>query len=161
MSLLIMILSIVTQSYAMDGWDTFKKEDQYNNSQLHFYVSKNDAKNVELLIKKGVDVNAINIQGETALHWAAFLGNIEVIKCLVEAGAHINPQESRNLNPLQYAFLPGAIHEKTMSVMNLLIAHGADVNSSILPSEWTPLFYAVDKNDMACVKTLLEKGANI
>jgi ankyrin repeat protein len=48
---------------------------------------------VKLLVETGVDVNATNEAGFTALHGAAFKGLNEVVEHLVARGANINAQD--------------------------------------------------------------------
>ena len=55
---------------------------------------------VKMLVEAGVDVNAVNEAGFTALHGAAFRGTDEVVKYLVEKGANINAQDFRGRTPL-------------------------------------------------------------
>ena len=56
-----------------------------------------------LLIEAGGDVNAINEAGFMALHGAAFSGNEEVIRYLVDRGASIDAQDFRGRTPYRIA----------------------------------------------------------
>ena len=42
---------------------------------------------VQILLKAGANINAINIFGQTALGKAAALGNFDAVVALIEAGA--------------------------------------------------------------------------
>jgi len=57
---------------------------------IHAAVAANHLGLVELLIKKGADVNLTQTQGVTPLQSAAHRGNLEMVKTLIAAGA--NPQ---------------------------------------------------------------------
>ena len=57
----------------------------------------------EDLIVHGVDVNASNKYGRTALHYAARRGYVEAIEFLVDHGAKIDAVDSRNQTPMMYA----------------------------------------------------------
>src|SRR5688572_11480270 len=41
------------------------------------------------LLKQGVDVNAPQGDGTTALHWAAYRGDLETTQALLKAGANV------------------------------------------------------------------------
>ena len=50
------------------------------------------------LIEKGADVNAPNRDGNVALHGAAFLGNLNIAKLLIDNEAKVNARsQGRNL----------------------------------------------------------------
>ena len=59
---------------------------------------------IELLLSRGLDINATNANGDTALH-AAVSGraSAEIVKVLVERGAKLDVQNKRNLTPLAIA----------------------------------------------------------
>jgi ankyrin repeat protein len=50
---------------------------------------------VKLLLSAGSVVNDKNINGRTALHWAAWRGDPEVVKVLIEAGANVNAKDDK------------------------------------------------------------------
>ncbi|NDV42900.1 ankyrin repeat domain-containing protein [Flagellimonas sediminis] len=56
---------------------------------LHAAVAKENVGLCQLLIAKGVDVNAPQMQNVTALHSAVHRGNLELVKLLVQHGADI------------------------------------------------------------------------
>ena len=45
---------------------------------------------VQLLVHKGMDVNATNNEGHSPLHLAVILGKIAMTKLLIESGADVN-----------------------------------------------------------------------
>ncbi|RIV47565.1 ankyrin repeat domain-containing protein [Flagellimonas pelagia] len=57
---------------------------------MHAAVAKGNIELCQLLIAKGADVNAPQMQNVTALHSAAHRGNLEMVTLLVENGAQIN-----------------------------------------------------------------------
>ena len=60
-------------------------------------------KAAELCLELGVDVNAANVMGNTALHAAAIMGHDPVIKVLAEHGANMSPKNTYGETPLTYA----------------------------------------------------------
>jgi len=58
---------------------------------------------IDLLIGQGLDVNATDSGGRTALHGAALQGFDEVVRALVERGADLTATDSDGLTPLDHA----------------------------------------------------------
>jgi hypothetical protein len=48
---------------------------------------------VELLLARGADVHAVDVEGSTALHNAAYKGNSDIVSLLIKAGANVNQQQ--------------------------------------------------------------------
>src|SRR6186713_300121 len=80
-------------------------------------AEQRDQARVRTLLEKGVDVNAAQIDGTTALHWAAYHNDSETAALLVRAGAHVNAVNRYGLPPLSVACENGS-----GSVVKLLLA---------------------------------------
>lgn len=74
----------------------------------------------DLIINKKVDVNTKEENGSTPLFIAAELGNTEILKTLLEAGAEVNAMNNFGHMPLHVASDP-----KTVKI---LLNFGADVD---------------------------------
>jgi ankyrin repeat protein len=63
-----------------------------------------DAKTaIQLLLDRGLDINATNDAGDTAMHAAAFRGSEEIIRCLVAKGANLRAKNRQGRTPLDVA----------------------------------------------------------
>jgi ankyrin repeat protein len=58
---------------------------------------------IKLLLDTGVDINAADNRGQTALHGAAFWGLDEVVQFLVEHGAKLDAKDKQGKTPLDAA----------------------------------------------------------
>ena len=58
---------------------------------------------LEFLLSKGAEVNAVNDDGNAALHAAAFLGRVGVVKTLLKNGAAVNARNKEGETPLDIA----------------------------------------------------------
>ena len=120
-------------------------------------VMRGDSARVRVLIKQGLDVNAAQPDGMTALHWAAQRGDAGGAQMLMYAGARVDAvTRNGNYTPLHLAARSG----RTAAVKALLAA-GADVNAVTTTGAVTALHFAASNGDAATVAALLDKGAPV
>ncbi len=103
---------------------------------LHQAAEVGDVNQVQRLLSKGADVNAIDRAGFTPLFYAAHKGHGQVAEILIAGGANVNAKDSYDNTPLHYAAMAGYY-----DVCKLFIAKGADVNARNLTGG-TPLAMA-------------------
>jgi len=89
---------------------------------LHLAVEKKSTQHIELFIKRGLDIDAINYRGQTALHVAA-ITDLKMVALLIKRGANVNAYRQNGFTPLHEALLKGKLN-----IAKLLIAHGARVD---------------------------------
>ena len=109
---------------------------------------------VKTHLAAGVDVNAKNKGGYTALHLASKKGHVEVAKVLLEAKADIAAASKSGKTALHYV----ANYNGNLDLAKLLLDAGADPNV-LDKRKKTPLDYAVSRKNNALVELLLAKGA--
>src|SRR5215470_5977308 len=66
-------------------------------------AEKSDRTTIQKLLKQHADVNAPQVDGMTALHWAARLNDLETARLLVKAGANVNATNHYGVAPLSLA----------------------------------------------------------
>ena len=71
-------------------------------------VKNNDTAAVRALIAQRVDVNATEVDGSTALHWAAQRDNPEIVDLLLAAGANPKAANRYKVTPLFLAATNGS-----------------------------------------------------
>ena len=104
-------------------------------------------------LTRGVDVNATQIDGHTALHWAAHYDDAETVALLVKAGANVNAANHYGVPPLALACTNG-----NAAVVRMLLEAGADANVTMKGGE-TALMMAARSGSVDAVKALLVRGA--
>jgi hypothetical protein len=72
---------------------------------LLWAAATGQAELIDLLIRRGANVNAVDRDGATALHAAAFLGHEKAVEVLLQNGAIINASNHRGETPLDGALI--------------------------------------------------------
>jgi ankyrin repeat protein len=116
-------------------------------------AERRDLAVVRTLLKEGVDVNGTQVDGTTALHWAAYHDDAETAGLLVKAGAGVNAANRYGVPPLALACTNG-----NAAVVQLLLDAGADANATMKGGE-TVLMMAARSGNVDAVKALLVRGA--
>jgi ankyrin repeat protein len=122
---------------------------------LHFAAEAANKPMIELLLRKGADVNARNGPGLTALHIAARGGFLSVAELLLEKGADINAVDRNGYSPLH-----SAVSRRFRAFAEFLLARGANVGLASEP-EGTPLQMAVRSNDADMLELLIAHKADV
>lgn len=149
---------------------------------------RHDAAAVRALVQAGADVNVPEVDGTTALHWAAHHDDAGLVTVLLAAGANASAANRYAVRPLSIACGNGnaaiakallaagaspdtaqlegetalmtASRTGNLDTVNLLLAAGADVNAA---DEWrgqTALMWAAAEGHAAIVRALIAKGAD-
>jgi ankyrin repeat protein len=141
------------------------------------------------LLQKKADVNAPQVDGATALHWAVHRDDVETTDLLIRAGARVDAANRHGLTPLAMASLYGnaamvkrlleagadpkqvgpagettvmrAARNGNPEVIALLAAAGADVNAKESTRGTTALMWAAEQKHPLAVTALLERGADV
>ena len=116
-------------------------------------AERRDRAAIRTEITRGGDVNATQVDGTTALHWAAHYDDAETVALLVKAGANVNAANRYGVPPISLAATNG-----NAAVVRLLLDAGADPNVSTKGAE-TPLMLAARSGSVEAVKALLVRGA--
>ena len=107
------------------------------------------------LVEAGVDVNRPSVDGTTALHWAAYYGELELARRLLRAEADPNMQNDYGSSPLGEAAARG-----DLPMISLLLEAGADPES-VNPEGQTALMAVARTGNVQAAQLLLSHGANV
>ncbi|MEO0347892.1 MAG: ankyrin repeat domain-containing protein [Pseudomonadota bacterium] len=125
------------------------------NQYLIAAVKENDVERAKKLLEAGADVNAVDKEGDTALNWAAYKGNDDLVQILIDASADLNLPGYQNKTPLINAASKGYTQNA-----QILIAADADVNAVDKEGD-TALNLAADKGNDDLVQILIDAGADV
>ncbi len=92
------------KEYIKNGYNVSFNTFDESNPNLLFYARSAEA--VKLLVQAGIDINAKSSyekNGNTALHYAVFRNNIELIQSLVQEKADVNVLNTQKITPFMAA----------------------------------------------------------
>ena len=150
-------------------------------------AARGDGAAVRQLLRQKVDVNAVDRDGATALHYAIWADDLGLADELSRAGAKVTAANAFGVTPIYLAvdngnaaivrrlldagadvntadatgdtLLMAAIRTGNQEVVRLLIDRGARVDAAEPQLGHTALMWAARVNDAASIKLLLEHGA--
>ncbi|KAF4471363.1 ankyrin [Fusarium albosuccineum] len=125
------------------------------HSPLMFASEARNSGGIRLLLDAGADVRQCDVEGQTALHYAAgHWDDLAYYRPLIEHGSDPNWPTIPRLTPLTTVIIEG--HNEAMKY---LVANGAkiDLNSH---DERTPGFFAVEYNNYTAIEYLHEQGVD-
>ena len=125
--------------------------------QTCLYYTCREGKNLcsKYLVEEcGLNVNEIDIYGQTPIYYCVRDNKIETVKLMIELGTNINIEDEYGQNCLFYA-----IRENHFEIVELLIQKGANVNQ-VDKKKRTPYSFAEKFNYQNICDLLLQSGAN-
>jgi ankyrin repeat protein len=125
-------------------------------SELADAAMKRNRVAVRSLLQRKADVNAPQIDGTTALHWAVRLDDLETVELLVRAGANVSVANRAGATPMQLAALNG-----NAAMIDTLVKAGADPNLPLTQYGDTALMMASRTGKTDAISVLLDNGAKV
>lgn len=123
---------------------------------LHCIVDTGSAEVIARYIQSGQTLEAQDNWGQTALLWAIWYGKDDAVRQLLKAGANPNTLDQRGVSAL-LQFMRGGKFE----LAALWLDSGGDIDLLIEETDsQTVLHNCVMYNETACVRFLLENGAD-
>ena len=145
------------------GADVNAAEGFGGNTPLHEAVEEGNAEIVQILVDAGADIEAEGFMGQTPLGLAAEEGATEIMQILLGQGAdNGTPEGEDKQSPaIGSEALFTAIESGNVTLVNLLVEAGADVNAAEGFGGNTPLHEAVEEGNAEIVQILVDAGADI
>ncbi|XP_059140504.1 uncharacterized protein LOC131928459 [Physella acuta] len=150
-----MVIKLINlMAIAGKGVDKFNKQQQ---TPLHLAVKLDFLEAVDILIRSGANVNAVDCTGSSSIHMAVQGRSTKCLQVLLEKcpTAELNARNFDGLTPLHTAVDNGDLDQ-----VELLLKYGADIDVTDGKSGRTSLFRAAESNEKAMVELLLKNGAN-
>jgi uncharacterized protein len=126
------------------------------DTRLADAAMQGDNDSVRSLLKQKVEINAPQGDGSTALHWAAYRDDLEMVKLLLAASANAKATTREGaITPLVMACQNG-----NAAMIETLLKAGADANA-VKTNGTTPLMMAAASGSVDAVRALLVHGATV
>jgi len=133
-----------------------EEKERATPEQLLILEAKNDdIVAVKKILAKGVDVNAQNAGGWSALMFMAGWGETDIVQVLLDQGADVNAQSTSGRTALMAAADGGHT-----SVLQVLLNRRSDANIKAVDGR-TALMLTARSGDITAVHALVEKGADV
>lgn len=137
-----------------------KVEYRFGKSAFRYEILVENYIAVKNLIKHGQNVNEIDANGFTPIHYAIKSAHKnddgKIVKILLDNGASLNHLDKDGFSPFFIALSYG-----NTNIIQLLIDRGSSVNTKIENINTVPLEFASKYWSVDIVKLLLSNGANI
>jgi len=151
-------------------------------------IRSGDMAAVHAALKRGADVNAAESDGTTALHWASYGDDVEMVSLLLSKGADVDAENRYGVRPLSLASMGGhsdtlvalleagadanlmtsgvpsimyAARTGSVNAIHVLERYGADVNAKETLRGQTALMWAAADHHAAGVRALIDLGADV
>jgi ankyrin repeat protein len=111
---------------------------------------------VRSLLDRKADVNAPQVDGTTALHWAVQADDLDMADLLLRAGANASAANHDGATPLLLASVNGKA-----GMIEKLLQAGVDPNASLSRYGDTALMLAARTGNTDAIKVLLDYGAQV
>ncbi|HTQ99937.1 MAG TPA: ankyrin repeat domain-containing protein [Candidatus Acidoferrum sp.] len=160
-----------------------------NEQQLLALASSGNTKGALSLLKNNTDVNQSQADGTTALHWAIYYNDADLVKKLIAQKADVHAKNEFGATPMSQAAIAGNVEilkalldagvkadeagadgqtplmviarTPNVKAAELLIKAGANVNAAEQWRGQTALMWAAAEKQPAMLQLLIDKGAKV
>jgi cytochrome c len=123
-------------------------------------AKEGDIAMISKLLNEGAKIDESNSAkwSGAPLYWSLFNCKYEAAELLINKGANVNLADSFGTAPLYMAV---CCENVDLSLIELLIQKGADLDHKNTPEGLTSLHYAISSKSDDVARLLIEKGANV
>jgi ankyrin repeat protein len=133
----------------------FAQSVAWADASLVDVIKSGDTAAAAALLKQHADVNVPESDGTTALHWAVYRNDADLVQQLIKAGAKVNAANQYGATPMSEAAVAGNV-----AVIEKLLKGGADPESPNVDGQ-TALMVLARTSNIEAAKVLLKHKANV
>ncbi len=132
-----------------------ESDTQQHRFTLHEAAARGDVSLLGMYVKLGQDVNTPDVRGDVPLEIACRNAKVEAVRLLLGHGARVDRRTAAGTTIMHEAALGGS-----GEIIELLVKHGAPVDTPDVETGSTPLHYAASFGRVPVVRILLAHGAD-
>lgn len=148
------IIEVLEKHGAVEDCVTMEEQEELNDDLIEA-VNKRNYRDVLDLVEKGASVDAIGVEGDTALMAAIRKDRMKVVDLFIQEGCNVNQKNFDENNALSLAVILGK-----KEAVEKLIKAGANVNITDGQNEM-PLMDACSYGNVEIAKILIDNGARV
>lgn len=144
------------------------------NETIFEMILKEDLPQINKYFNDNANVEITDHNSRTPLHYAAFILNLEIIKCLIDSGANINAKDKSGRTPIFYVLAIGYVPDSNVdsqmhnnlykkdreAILQYFVESGADINVKDKYGS-TLLHFAYNIPSLEAVEYILNNGADV
>ncbi|XP_013098398.2 protein phosphatase 1 regulatory subunit 12A [Stomoxys calcitrans] len=127
---------------------------------------------VNLLLANKADVNAVDKEGHSVVHWATVCGEVGALRAVLAAGANVTTPDINGGSPLHYAaqmcgasyegkLSPMSSHKLALEILAVLLAHPQCSVDAEDKDGRQPLLWAASAGSAKAIMSLVKAGARV
>lgn len=133
------------------------EENEAGNKPIHAAAGQCSVPMMDVLLRAGAKVNAVNYYGQSPVHIAASKCPVEVLKYLVENGANLKMRtEADHFTAMHFA----ANRKEAPEEIDYLLSQGLDIDAPSKLHNTTPLINAIKHGNRSMIEFLISRGAD-
>ena len=138
--------------------DINEVRDSTGNTLLNICTCKGYLNCVKVLVSLAADANAVNADGNNALHIAVIYDQMDCLAYFLSTwgGVLVNERNNRGYSPLHIA-----VHCEGYAAIEILLSSRKVYLDIADDSGWTPVASCAIKGNIPCLKLMMERGADI
>ncbi|CAL8143322.1 unnamed protein product [Orchesella dallaii] len=145
------------QIFQSNGGDFNAKQDNNLNVLDCAVANTRDVSFLKTLIAFGADWRKKRETGDTALHWAAYNGNLPAFKLFKSLGTNVNSLDNNGQSVLTYTIMNG----QNSTFIKKIIRLGANWKMVNREMKETGLHWAALTGNLSALKLFISLGANV
>ncbi|KAL3986410.1 Ankyrin repeats (3 copies) family protein [Acanthocheilonema viteae] len=164
----------VALHYAAETADpeTFKRILEMDNSLIHcqdkngytpllIASMSGNVPAIRLMIESGIQINHVDKEKHSAVHWAVVCGQLEALVTLLDNGAKVDCVDNQGAQAVHYAAAAEDISlERCEAMLHILLKYGAKVNARDIDGR-TPILWAATYGSLEIAIILLQTGGDM
>ncbi|EFO15325.1 hypothetical protein LOAG_13185 [Loa loa] len=117
-------------------------QDQNGYTPLLIASMSGNVPAIKLLIENGIQINHIDKEKHSAVHWAVACGQLEALVTLLDNGAKVDFADNQGAQAVHYIAAAEDISlERCEAILHMLLKYGANVNARDIDGR-TPILWA-------------------